>query len=52
MARPDLGNESSALMESDPGRQGAVEEAGGKLGDKCQPPGQEREFSPESGDMM
>lgn len=27
MARPDLGNESSALMERDAGRQGAVEEA-------------------------
>lgn len=31
MARPDLRNGSSALMESDPGRQGAVEEAGEKL---------------------
>lgn len=52
MARPDLRNGSSALMESDPGRQRAVEEAGEKLGAKCQPPGQGREFSTRSGDMM
>lgn len=49
-ARPDLGNESSALMESDPARQGAVKGAGEKLGAKCQPPGQGREFGTRSGE--
>lgn len=52
MARPDLGKESSALMESDPGRPGAVEEGGEKRGAECQPPGQGREFSARNGDMV
>lgn len=38
-ARPDLGNESSALMESDPAGQRAAKGAREKLGAQGQPPG-------------
>lgn len=52
MARPDPGTESSALKDSDPARQGAVNGAGAKLGAQSQPPGLGRESGTRSGGKM